>query len=356
MKKNSKLILIIALAAVIALMTACPADDSGDDDPTSATYTSYDTAGNSYTLEISKNPNRAAYSPQAGDSYVLTIKNPAGEVIGTSTGTVTAISDSTFTLESGGVEFFVTISGSAIIGITAADGIPVDGGDPIQAPSSYNTKFEGTWVHGNPDSGPAQFTFTGNAFIYTGEGGPKNGTFTFDDANITFTDSNGGTWNTTYTLTATSISFTQGTGNSNWGGTWYGTFNKTTTGEENKSIKIENITGFPTTQAGVFVFAELPNGNNYPVNTAIQYGEISNGVLSVDLVVPTNNTWNGTNGQANAKWKGEGDFYVALVKVENQTFSGFWVFTNGEDSPVKVSFTDTEALTTLDFDKFKDFS
>jgi len=83
-------------------------------------------------------------------------------------------------------------------------------------------KFEGTWVHGNPQSGPAQFTFTGNAFTYTGQGGPISGTFTYDNKNITFTASNGDIWNTTYTLTRTSVRFEQGTG---WKA-WYGQFNK----------------------------------------------------------------------------------------------------------------------------------
>jgi len=63
--------------------------------------------------------------------------------------------------------------------------------------------------------------------------------------------------------------------------------------------------------------------------------------------VPKENTYIDFNG---AKWKGEGNYYVALVEVVDNSFSDYWVFNDGGQSAVKVSFT--EALTTLDFSKF----
>jgi len=135
--KNFKLFGAIALVVVIGfIMAGCQTGDSGNNDSTSATYISYDASGNIYTLVVTKDPNRAVYIPQSGDTYVLTIKNSAGTVIGTSTGTVTEISGSNFTLESGGDEFSVIISGSTISEIIADNGIPVVDGEPISAPET----------------------------------------------------------------------------------------------------------------------------------------------------------------------------------------------------------------------------
>jgi len=228
MKNKTKMIRMIALAAVIVFMAACPADDS---EPQTAMY-SGTANGSTYTLKIIEG---ARYAAQVGDSYVLTVTTSG--TTKTSSGTVTTAAGNTLTLTPSGTTtaFTVTVSES---GITAMKGtITFEDDEKITAPTTVTpssgdndtankTKFEGTWVHGNPDSGPAQFTFTGKAFAYTGDGGPKSGTFTFDDTNITFTASNGGTWSTKYTLTATSITFTEGTGNKDWGSSWYGTFNK----------------------------------------------------------------------------------------------------------------------------------
>jgi len=123
-----------------------------------------------------------------------------------------------------------------------------------------------------------------------------------------------------------------------------------------KSVKIENITGL-TGNPGVWVFAELPSGGRLPANTAIQWGTISRGNLQVNLVVPRDNTWNTTtNGQPNARWTGSGDFYVALIPSDGRSFDypKARIFTDGGDTPVKVSFT--EALTTLDFSKFRNLN
>jgi hypothetical protein len=86
-----------------------------------------------------------------------------------------------------------------------------------------------------------------------------------------------------------------------------------------KSVKIENITGL-TGSAGVWIFAELPQGNNSPTNVAIQSGQISGTTLSVDLVVPRDNTWNSTDGKPNNRWTGNGDYYIAIIPISNGSY------------------------------------
>jgi len=117
-----------------------------------------------------------------------------------------------------------------------------------------------------------------------------------------------------------------------------------------KQVKIENITGL-SGEVGVWIFAELPSGGNEPTNTAIRWGNVSRRTLSVNLVVPRDNTWWGA-GSAGSPWAGTGNYYVALVPTRRNgyDFANARIFTNGTDAPVRVPFT--EALTTLDFSKF----
>jgi len=122
-----------------------------------------------------------------------------------------------------------------------------------------------------------------------------------------------------------------------------------------KSIRITGITlsDMSITQVGVWVFAKLPQDNNWPANTAIQYGDRS-GSITFELVVPRENTWNSTtDGKPNAKWTGNGDYYVLIVPIINNaiSFTTAYIFTDGGDDPVKVAFN--QALVTLAFSKFK---
>jgi hypothetical protein len=117
-----------------------------------------------------------------------------------------------------------------------------------------------------------------------------------------------------------------------------------------KSVTIENIT--LTGQVGIFVFAELPQGEANIQFVAVRYGTISGNSLSVDLTVPTNNTYENPSNN----WTGNGDYYVAIMPVSDgqiQENAGR-IFVNGGNAPVKVSFD--KALTTLDFGKFKLYS
>jgi uncharacterized protein YjdB len=91
MRYTFKLFWIIALLAVITFSFAsCGEDDGGSSNVTNekAVYTSVDDEGNTYELTIIPKSNKAAYEPQAGDTYTLTIFYKDGSTK-TSVGTVT---------------------------------------------------------------------------------------------------------------------------------------------------------------------------------------------------------------------------------------------------------------------------
>jgi hypothetical protein len=119
---------------------------------------------------------------------------------------------------------------------------------------------------------------------------------------------------------------------------------------DQKSVTINGITSL-SGQAGILLFAELPQGNNFPQMTAVRYGTISGGLLSLALTVPNDNTWENPSNP----WTGNGDFYVAIMPVENNQIQAeeTLIFVNGGNAPVKVTFDN--ALTTLDFGKFKKY-
>ena len=115
---------------------------------------------------------------------------------------------------------------------------------------------------------------------------------------------------------------------------------------ETRIIIIDNVT--LTGQVGVWLTANLPSGNNVPVNTAIQYGIISNNKIAFPLVVPENNTWN-----SGPPWLGSGDYYVLVVPIVNQGYqrAGAMVYTGDGTAPVKVTIN--KAITRLSFNDFR---
>jgi len=136
MKNKFKLFSITVLAAVIALsMISCGGsgagshDEESSADPTSAVYEGND-GDNAYKLVITKDSNRAAYTPQNGDSYVLTIN-----ITQTSEGTIT-VNGNVFTLTPNGstTTFTVTVSGAGITDINGT--ITLRDGTTLTAPGS----------------------------------------------------------------------------------------------------------------------------------------------------------------------------------------------------------------------------
>ncbi|MDR1231823.1 MAG: hypothetical protein LBK61_10535 [Spirochaetaceae bacterium] len=123
--------------------------------------------------------------------------------------------------------------------------------------------------------------------------------------------------------------------------------------EEDKQviIKINGVSGFDT--AMVWVFAEMPSGGGgqqTPVNDAIGYNSNNNGEFTTPLVVPRNNT-----ALTDTFWQGGKDCYVVIIKMEDGSQTkDTWMYTNGQESPVKVSFPEapTEPIA-LNFNKFK---
>jgi len=136
--KITKTVLAITLILALAFAGCGGGGDGGSQtqgDPTSATYTGYDEDGAEYKLVINKDPNRAAYSPQYGDSYTLTITPANGSKL-TSMGTVESFINSIFILihTNSGNTFTVTVSGSNINSFSG--NIPVNSGGPVPNPGT----------------------------------------------------------------------------------------------------------------------------------------------------------------------------------------------------------------------------
>jgi hypothetical protein len=115
MKNKIKILGIIALVAIIGFsMAACSNGSTGGGGgskttaASSITYTGKSADGSSYTLKITENTGRAAYTPKKGDSYELTVSGKK------STGSVETFSGGAFTLKPSNSDttFKASISGS----------------------------------------------------------------------------------------------------------------------------------------------------------------------------------------------------------------------------------------------------
>jgi len=95
MKNTIKIFGIIILAVVISFaISAC---DTGET-PETVSYEGKDQLGNEYILTITKKTDRAVYTGNKGDSYVLTIKMKDG-TIKVSTGKIKEVTEGTLTLQ-----------------------------------------------------------------------------------------------------------------------------------------------------------------------------------------------------------------------------------------------------------------
>ncbi|MDR2758487.1 MAG: hypothetical protein LBB78_03815 [Spirochaetaceae bacterium] len=199
----------VLVAAAMFITAGCDTGSGGGGGSgTTVTYTGT-ASGTTYTLTITKNTSKAAYTPQAGDSYVLTIGGQK------SSGTVQSVSGGTFTLKpASGSTFTATVSGSGITGINGT--IALDGGGTVPAPgtmtggggdddssddddSSGGGNFTGGYTPQNLNNTVWKATGYSLTFTSTTEylleeiGGPKHpGTYTVSGTAITLTDSSGG--------------------------------------------------------------------------------------------------------------------------------------------------------------------
>jgi hypothetical protein len=163
MKNTYKLAGIAAVAlAIVFSFAACNTGTSSGGDPTSATYTATDGL-RTYKLTVSR-PGRAAYTPEDGDSYVLSLymgRSVIESEMGRITGTITG-SGGNFTLNGTGTDSNkVTISDGKMTAITntiTIEGInytinypvgkliPVTGGsDTWTKVNNWGDELDGVW-------------------------------------------------------------------------------------------------------------------------------------------------------------------------------------------------------------------
>jgi len=111
----------------------------------------------------------------------------------------------------------------------------------------------------------------------------------------------------------------------------------------------------PANGIGVFVFTEMPNGDDVPVNTAIQYtSHTTNNTALLNLVVPRDNTWNDdSNGKWQPRWNGSGDYYVLIVPFIAPIFyyENRLIYKGNGNTPLKVSFNEQNIR--LAYNEFK---
>jgi len=163
--------LLVGVMLVFAI-AGCSDGGGGGKTPTTRppaaaqTVTFTGTAGSeTYSLKITENTARAAYTPEAGDGYILTVGSK------TSTGTVISYSSGTFELQPADEDaesFVATVSGTGLTGITGEitwdDGSTTEAPGEITPPSTppagggtvTSADFIGTWEN--------SFTQMGNAW------------------------------------------------------------------------------------------------------------------------------------------------------------------------------------------------
>jgi len=191
-------IMVIALALALTFI-AC--DNEPDLTPQTVTY-SGTADGTTYTLKITENLSRAAYTPQAGDSYVLTAGTKKN------TGTVVSYSNGTFTLkpEGSATTFAASVSSSGLTGFKGAitwegDSTPTTLPTEVTPTPPFNTgnPLEGAWL----EEGGTILTIARNTITVTSEDGELfgSGTFTVNNNTITVTFTEGEQAGQTFTGT-----------------------------------------------------------------------------------------------------------------------------------------------------------
>jgi len=119
---------IILVLTVGFAITACDDDDENVVIQSQSVSYTGTANGETYTLKITENANRAAYTPVQGDSYVLTFTSK------TSTGTVSSVTAGTFTLKPQNSEttFTATVSGTGLTNLSGT--ITLNDNETVEAP------------------------------------------------------------------------------------------------------------------------------------------------------------------------------------------------------------------------------
>ncbi|MDR2095278.1 MAG: hypothetical protein LBP76_07145 [Treponema sp.] len=118
-----------------------------------------------------------------------------------------------------------------------------------------------------------------------------------------------------------------------------------------KTIAIEGISAY-TGNGCIRVFSDLNNVvNNQPVNAGIGYAAISNGKLTIELSVPTNNTVS-----SQTKWTGNGSYYIYFMPQVNNSYStaNGMIYVGSGQSPKKYNIN--EAVITVSYSEFKKYN
>lgn len=271
-------LLIIALAVIIGFsMIACDSEDNGGG-PQTVTFTGI-ANGETYTLEVTQNVDRAVYVPQGGDTYVLTVGTRK------STGTVTTFNSSTgeLTLQPSVTDapsFTAVVSASSMALIALNDPITMDDGEVIEDP-------------------PAELA-PANPFTGTTWAGVDNyndyGTLEFTSATnwkMTYNDSHNASYNQTgtYTFTGNSATLKLTTGHVSYnfgGGTAIingDTLTVTKAGTTLFTSPATSIPGVPTepTVVGTITITGLESfDGGYILNSNFQTANDDYGFWSVD--------------------------------------------------------------------------
>jgi hypothetical protein len=118
-----------------------------------------------------------------------------------------------------------------------------------------------------------------------------------------------------------------------------------------KKIVITGITGY-TDSGSIRVFSNLNDVvNNQPRNAGVGNAKITNGTLSADLTVPSNNT-----GTSQTKWTGNGTYYILFIpQVDNGYSTRNGRIYVGNDA-VPLTYDINESVVTLSYGLFKQYN
>jgi hypothetical protein len=187
-----KITVFFGLLVMVLAFGFIGCSDGNDDGPGTVTYQGTDPASSeTYTLKITENTGRAAFVPQRGDNYELTVGMKK------STGAVESFTGGKFTLKpsaTGAESFTATVDSSGITAMTETitfdDGTKRSSPVTITPPSSAGTgtnPFKGTWKGTNEGGSVVTYIFYETLFAATSGGLHLEGVYTYNGTSATMT-------------------------------------------------------------------------------------------------------------------------------------------------------------------------